>query len=143
MELCEAFAFLMENIYVQFDGMVCQQIVGIPVGTDCAPLVADLFLYCCERDFVSDLRGSERFDLMDVFSGAARCLDDIFAIDGPEFGRRVPGVCPAGLRLSRADASDGEASFLGLNMGVIGGGVRAGVCGGRGGFGFLSLISHG
>ena len=45
-ELCEAFTFLMENIYVQFDGMVYQQIVGIPMGTNCAPLIADLFLYC-------------------------------------------------------------------------------------------------
>ena len=42
----------MENIYVQFDGMVYQQIVGIPMGTNCAPLIADLFLYCYERDFV-------------------------------------------------------------------------------------------
>ena len=33
----------MENIYVQFDGMVCQQIVGIPMGTNCAPIIADLF----------------------------------------------------------------------------------------------------
>ena len=47
--------FLLENIYVQFDGMVYQQIVGIPMGTNCAPLIADLFLYCCERDFMSDL----------------------------------------------------------------------------------------
>ena len=51
-ELCEAFTFLMENIYVQFDGMVYQQIVGIPMGTNCAPLIADLFLYCYERDFM-------------------------------------------------------------------------------------------
>ena len=36
----------MENIYVQFDGMVYQQKVGIPMGTNCAPLIADLFLYC-------------------------------------------------------------------------------------------------
>ena len=43
-ELCEAFTFLMENIYVQFDGMVYQQIVGIPMGTNCALLIADLFL---------------------------------------------------------------------------------------------------
>ena len=33
----------MENIYVQFDGMVYQQIVGIPMGTNCAQLIADLF----------------------------------------------------------------------------------------------------
>ena len=44
-ELCEAFTFLVENIYVQFDGMVNQQIVGIPMGTNCAPLIADLFLW--------------------------------------------------------------------------------------------------
>ena len=43
-ELCEAFIFLMENIYtyVQFEGMIYQQIVGIPMGTNCAPLIADL-----------------------------------------------------------------------------------------------------
>ena len=42
-ELCEAFTFLMENIYVQFHGMVYQQIVGIPMGINCAPLIADFF----------------------------------------------------------------------------------------------------
>ena len=50
-ELCEAFTFLMVNIYVQFDGMVYQQIEGIPMGTNCAPLIADFFLYCYEREF--------------------------------------------------------------------------------------------
>ena len=45
----------MENIYVQFDGMVYQQKVEIPMYTNCAPLIADLFLYCYETDFMSDL----------------------------------------------------------------------------------------
>ena len=31
-ELCEAFTYLMDNLYVQFDGMVYKQIVGIPMG---------------------------------------------------------------------------------------------------------------
>ena len=65
-ELCEAFNFLMANIYVQFDGIVYQQIVGIPMGTNCAPLIADLFLYCYERDFMSGLQKSKRFDLIDM-----------------------------------------------------------------------------
>ena len=43
----------MENIYVQFEGMVYQQIVGIPMGTNCAPLIANLFLFCYVRDFMS------------------------------------------------------------------------------------------
>ena len=33
-----SFTFLMKNIYVQFDGMMYQQVVGIPMGTNCAPL---------------------------------------------------------------------------------------------------------
>ena len=40
-ELCEDFTFFMENIYVQFDGMVYKQIVGIPMGANSAPLIAD------------------------------------------------------------------------------------------------------
>ena len=45
-ELCEAFTFLMDDKYVQFEGMVYQQMVGIHLDTNCAPLLADLFLYC-------------------------------------------------------------------------------------------------
>ena len=58
----------MENVYVQFDGMVYQQKVGIPMATNCAPLIADLFLYCFERDFMSKLKKSQRFDLIDILT---------------------------------------------------------------------------
>ena len=75
-DFSEALTFLMENIYVQFDGMVYQQIVGIPMGTNCAPLIADLFLYCYERDFMSNLKKSKRFDLIDKFNDTSRYFDD-------------------------------------------------------------------
>ena len=80
----------MENIYVQFDGMVYQQIAGIPMGTNCAPLIADLFLYCYERDFMSNLQKSKRFDLIDKFNDTSRYLDDIFTIDNPTFADIFP-----------------------------------------------------
>ena len=37
--------FLVDNIFVVFVGKVFQQTVGIPMGTNCAPLLADIFLY--------------------------------------------------------------------------------------------------
>ena len=40
---------------MQFEGMVYQQIVGISMGTNCVPLIADLLLFCYERDFMSNL----------------------------------------------------------------------------------------
>ena len=45
------FTFLMENIYVQFDGSVYQQLVGIPMGSICAPLIADLFSILLREGF--------------------------------------------------------------------------------------------
>ena len=100
----------MENIYVQFGDMVYQQIVGIPMGTNCAPLIADLFLYCYERDFMSNLQKSKRFDLIDKFNDTSRYLDDIFTIDNPEFAEHIPDIYPRELQLNKANTSDKETS---------------------------------
>ena len=110
----------MENIYVQFDGMVYQQIVGIPMGTNCAPLIADLFLYCYERDFMSNFQKSKRFDLIDKFNDTSRYLDDIFTIDNLTFAEHIPDIYPRELQLNKANTSDKETSFLDLNIKVIG-----------------------
>ena len=53
--MCEALTFLLDNIYIRFGSKLYRQIVGIPMGTTCAPLVADLFLFCYERDFMLSL----------------------------------------------------------------------------------------
>ena len=65
--------------------MVYQHIAGIPMGTNCAPLITDLFLFCDERDFLSNLNKSKQYDLIDMFIDTSRYLDDIFTIDNPEF----------------------------------------------------------
>ena len=54
-KVCEALTFLLDNIYIRFGTKLFRQIVGIPMGTNCAPLVADLFLFCYERDFMMSL----------------------------------------------------------------------------------------
>ena len=47
--------FLIDNIFVIFGGRVFQQTAGIPMGTNCAPLLAGLFLYSFEADFIQGL----------------------------------------------------------------------------------------
>ena len=44
--------FLINNIFVEFGGFIFQQTIGIPMGTNCAPLLADLFLYSYEAEFI-------------------------------------------------------------------------------------------
>ena len=53
--VCDALTFLLDNIFIQFGTKLYRQVVGIPMGTNCAPLVSDLFLFCYERDFMMSL----------------------------------------------------------------------------------------
>ena len=42
---CDALHYLLDNIFIRFGSKLHRQIVGIPMRTNCAPLVADLFLF--------------------------------------------------------------------------------------------------
>ena len=46
--MSEALTFFLDNI--SFGSKLYRQIVGIPMGANCAPLVVDLFLFCYERE---------------------------------------------------------------------------------------------
>ena len=50
--ICDALTFLLEsrldNIFIRFGTKLYRQVVGISMDTNCAPLVADLFLFCHE-----------------------------------------------------------------------------------------------
>ena len=126
----------MENINVQLDSMVYQQIVAIPIGTYWAQLIADLFLYCYKRDFMSNLQKSKRFDLIDKFNDTSRYLDDIFTIDNPAFAEHIPDIYPREPQLNKANTFDTETSFLDLNIIVIGSNVHTSVFDKRDYFGF-------
>jgi hypothetical protein len=47
--------FLIDNTFVMFGGRVFQQTVGISMAPNCAPLLAELFLYSYEADFIQGL----------------------------------------------------------------------------------------
>ena len=51
-DLCRAIDFLIDNIFVRFGGKVFRQVIGIPMGTNSAPLLADLFLHTYEYEFI-------------------------------------------------------------------------------------------
>ena len=49
-KVCESLTFFLDNIYMRFGSKLYRTSIGIPMGTNCAPLVADLFLFCYERE---------------------------------------------------------------------------------------------
>jgi hypothetical protein len=54
-DIINMLVFMIDNIHVMFGGLVLQQTVGIPMGSNCAPLLADLLFYSYEADFIQGL----------------------------------------------------------------------------------------
>ena len=80
-KVCEALTFLLDNVYIRFGSKLYRQIVGIPMGTNCAPLVADLFLFCYERDFMLSFSEESQSGVIEAFNSTSRYLDDLLNID--------------------------------------------------------------
>ena len=51
----ETLTFLLDNIYITHGSKLYREIEGISMGTNCVPLVADLSLFCYDRDVMLSL----------------------------------------------------------------------------------------
>ena len=77
--------FLVDNIFVVFAGKVFQKIIGIPMGTKCAPLLADIFLYSYEAEFIQSLLSSGRKRLASQLNFTYTYIGDVMSINNPDF----------------------------------------------------------
>ena len=123
-KVCEALTFLLDNIYIRFDSKLYRQIVVISMGTNCAPLAADLFLFCYERDFMLSLSDHNQSDVIEAFNSNSLYLDDLLNIDNNFFDSMVNRIYPSVLQLNKANVSDTEASFLDLHLYISDGFVK-------------------
>ena len=109
--VCEALTFLLDNIFIRFGTKLYRQVVGIPMGTNCAPLDADLFLFFNERDSTMSLSDDKQADVIDDFYTTSRYLDDILNINNVYFDNMVSKINQSELQFNKANTSDKEAAF--------------------------------
>ena len=95
------------------------------MGTNCAPFVADLFLYSYESDFMNSLNQDNQADVIKAFNSTSRYLGDLLNIDNPYFEGIVNHIYPPELQLNKANVSDTEAPFLDLHLSVSNGFVSS------------------
>ena len=89
------------------------------MGTNCAPLVADLFLFCYERDFMLSLSEDNQSGVFEAFNSTSQYLDDLLNIDNNFFDSMVNRIYPSELQLNKANVSNAEASFLDLHLSIF------------------------
>ena len=93
------------------------------MGTNGAPLVANLFLFCYEKYFMKSLSEDNQADIIEASNSISIYLDDLLAIDNTYFEGMVNQIYPPELKLNKANVSDTEVPFLDLQLSVSTGSV--------------------
>ena len=96
-KMCDALYYLLNNIFIRFGSILYRQIVSIPMVTNCAPLVADLFLFCSERNFMLSLSDNNQTDINEAFNSTSNYLDDLPNNDNSYFEQMVGQIYPTEL----------------------------------------------
>ena len=123
-KMCDALTFLLDTIDIRFGSNLYRQIIVIPMGTNCAPLVADLLLFRYGRDFVLSLSDDNQSEVIEAFNSTSWYLDDLLNIDYTFFDSMVNHICPSELQLNKANVSDTEAAFLDLHLSISDGFIK-------------------
>jgi hypothetical protein len=108
--------FLIDNIFVSFGGTLFQQVVGIPMDTNCAPLLANLFLYSYESEFLQRLVKDKKIHEARAFNFTYRYIDDVLSINNSRFAEFLPLIYPPELEVKETTDTDSSASFLDLYL---------------------------
>jgi hypothetical protein len=108
--------FLIDNIFVIFGERLLQQTVGISQSTNSAPLLAELFLYTYEADFIQGLLKENEKKLARSFIFNFRYIYDVLLLINCSFGDFVDRIYPIELEIKDSTDTDRLASYLNLHL---------------------------
>ena len=110
-----AIKYLMSNCYFTCGDCVFRQVIGIPMGSDPASFMANLFLYHYENKWLQEIKKTN-LTVARKFSHTFRFIDDLNAMnDSGEFERHINYIYPEELELKK-ECGNKSASFLDLDI---------------------------
>ena len=117
-KLLDALHLILFNTYVQFNGINFKQILGIPMGGNASPFIADLYLSWCEYCYMVKLSKTDH-SLARKLSYNCRYLDDISTVNITDFGKIARDIYDPTLILEGSTCSNKQDTFLDLFIRVI------------------------
>ena len=108
---CSSIDFLIDNIYVRFGNSVFRQVVDIPMGTNSAPLLADLFLHTFEYNFMLTTMKQDMTKAVS-FGYTLHYIDDLFSVNNDSFEEYISSTYPSELELKDTTMASNEVCYL-------------------------------
>ena len=116
-DLIELTNYFIDNSFIAFKGKVFKQCIGIPMGIDPAPFMANLFLFYYEHKYMHKLLSSTESCKARKLSRSFRYLDDLLSLnDSGNFIESIIDMYPNELKLSCTDVNTIQADYLDLDI---------------------------
>ena len=113
--------YMIDNSFVSFKGKVYRQWIGIPMGIDPAPFMANLFLQFYENDYIKLLVSEGRLDEVKLLRYTYRYLDDLFNVnDRNHFENVHKSVYPTSLKLNKTNDCNLKSEYLDMDISTDG-----------------------
>ena len=114
-QLVECINFVIDNNYVIFNGKIYRQVIGMPMGTNCAPYLANIFLHMYEVEFIEKLNQECKHKVSSLLDNVFRYQDDCLVLnDCKQFSRYFNSIYPEEMLLENTNVSSGESNYLDL-----------------------------
>ena len=118
-KIIELFNYMVDNCFILFKGKVYRQTIGIPMGIDPAPFIANLFLHYYESSYMNSLVSSGKLNVARKLSRNFRYLDDLLGLNDIGCFEQVHStIYPRELVLSCTDNVGIQANYLDLNISI-------------------------
>jgi len=115
-DIVDMINFLIDNIFIEFGGRIFQQTVGMSMETNCAPLLAGLFLHSYENEFVQELLRKEEKKLTQSFNYTFRYIDDFVSLKIKSNSNFLHLLYPLEIVVKNTTNFPNSASYLDLYL---------------------------
>ena len=118
-DLIKHINWLIDNIYVVVGDQVFKQVIGIPMGTDCAPFLANLFLFSYESEWMDRQWKEKKYHRLKYFKFCHRYIDDLLSINNNnQLDNYVKEIYPEELSLT-CESSISSTPYLDLFLNIV------------------------
>ena len=104
-------------IFISIGNHVFKQVIGIPMGTDCAPLLANLFLFHFEYGYIKEKLSETDYSMALSYKYTVRYIDDLLTLfNNPSFEENIATIYPPELTLKKTTESSNRLSYLNIDV---------------------------
>ena len=118
-EFLECIYFLIDNSFINFNGCIYRQVIGIPMGTSSAPHMANIYLHVYEHDYFTYLYDNNLKEKLAKLENIFRYQDDLLVLnDDGLFEEIISEIYPPEMVVSKTNISARKTNFLDLTISI-------------------------